>query len=176
MLPYFVLGGFAGLRRCEIARVERDREALRWSDLYFDAGNPNIEIRTIATKKTARQSDLHYVDADYAIEAVQAWLPLCDCKSPFVFRWTTRQWQELKRRFKKATGIKFIKNGFRNSFATFALSYNGLNGLGQVAKQMGDLEGTVRHHYVRNLPAGSGRAWFNLRPFEVVSSPTAVMA
>jgi hypothetical protein len=173
MLPYFILGGFAGLRRCEALRVDRGADAIRWTDLHFDAEIPNIEIREAVAKRTARQSDLHYIDADYALESVQAWLPLCPQNSPLICRWTQRYMQELKRRFTKATGIKFIENGFRNSFATFALSYNGLQGLDGVARQMGNTAEIIRRHYMRNLPAGSGRAWFSLRPFEVVSSAAA---
>ena len=173
MLPYFVLGGFAGVRPCEVVRVNRNADAIRWSDFHFDVEHPNIEIRDAITKQTARDSDLHHIDAEYALEAIRAWLPLCRNESPLICRWTKRYMQELKRRFTKATGIKFIKNGLRNSFATFALSYDGLSGLGAVARQMGNSEGIVRRHYARNLPTGSGRAWFSLRPFEVVSSAAA---
>ena len=177
MLPYFVLGGFGGVRPCEVVRVNHSRDAIRWSDLHFDVEDPNIEIREAITKRTARDSDLRHIDAEYALEAIRAWLPLCKNESPQICRWTKRYMQELKRRFTKATGIKFIKNGFRNSFATFALSYSGLSSLGAVARQMGNSEGIVRRHYARSLPAGSGRAWFNLRPFEIVSSqPASVMA
>jgi hypothetical protein len=84
--------------------------------------------------------------------------------------------QELKRDFTKATKIKFIENGFRNSFATYALTFNGLQGVGKLALEMGNSEGICKRYYVKNIAPGSGRAWFSLRPFEVVSSPAAVTA
>ena len=76
--------------------------------------------------------------------------------------------QELKREFKKATGLKFTENGFRNSFATYALTFNGLQGVGKLALEMGNSEATCKRHYVKNIAPGSGKAWFSLRPFEVV--------
>jgi hypothetical protein len=176
LLPWFVLSGFGGLRGCEAYRLRGDADALKWTDLHFQTQLPelpNIEIREGATKKTNQKNgDKHHVDMEPAIEAIKLWLPLCPQYEgvPFIVRWTKRNIQDLKRAFTKTTGIKFIKNGFRNSFATFALSYNGLSGLGQVARQMGDAENVVERHYVRNLPAGSGKAWFDLRPFEAVKA------
>jgi integrase len=176
LLPYFVLSGFLGLRSCEARRENRLAEAIRWTDLHFDVEVPNVEVREEVAKQTARDSDVHWIESSHALEAVKAWLPIAQQKSPFIVPWTKRQIQELKREFTKATGIKFIKNGFRNSFATYGLTYNGLQGVGKLALEMGNAEDTCKRHYVKNIAPGSGRAWFSLRPFEVVSSPVAVMA
>ena len=45
MLPYFVIGGFLGLRRHEALRMKRNTDALRWTDLHLDSEIPNIEVR-----------------------------------------------------------------------------------------------------------------------------------
>jgi len=103
-----------------------------------------------------------------ALDAVNAWLGLCDRNEPFIIKFGSRKMQDLKTAFTERTGIKFLENGFRNSFATYALSYSTLSGLGHVAKQMGNSEAICAEHYSRNLPTGSGKAWFDLRPFEVI--------
>jgi hypothetical protein len=176
MLPWFVLSGFCGLRSCEAYRLNRGAEAIRWTDLHFDAEVPNIEVREEVAKATARDTDVRHVESAHYLEAAKAWLTLVPANGPFIVRWTKRQMQELKRDFTKATKIKFIENGFRNSFATYALTFNGLQGVGKLALEMGNSEGICKRHYVKNIAPGSGRAWFSLRPFEVVSSAVAVMA
>lgn len=173
MLPWFILSGFCGLRSCEACRLNRGAEAIRWTDLHFDAEVPNIEVREEVAKATARGTDLRHVESAHYLEAAKAWLTLVPANGSFIVRWTKRQMQELKRDFTKATKIKFIENGFRNSFATYALTFNGLQGVGKLALEMGNSEGICKRHYVKNIAPGSGRAWFSLRPFEVVSSAAA---
>jgi hypothetical protein len=173
MLPWFVLSGFCGLRSCEAYRLNRGAEAIRWSDLHFDAEVPNIEVRGEVAKATARDTDVRHIESAHYLEAAKAWLTLVPANGSFIVRWTKRQMQELKRDFTKATKIKFIENGFRNSFATYALTFNGLQGVGKLALEMGNSEGICKRHYVKNIAPGSGRAWFSLRPFEVVSSAAA---
>ena len=171
LLPYFVLSGFAGLRSGEVIRDDsKGADALRWTDIRFGAQTPNIEIRVEIAKKTMRKTnDAQYVDARYAIDAVNAWLALYpQNKSLWVCPWTSSKIYQLKAKFAAATGIKFIRNGLRNSFGTYALAYCDLNGLGHVAKQMRNSEDICRRHYVRNLLTGAGKAWFDLRPFEVI--------
>lgn len=165
LLPWFVVSGFLGLRSCEARRENRNADSIRWSDLHFDADPLFVEIRRIKGN-----SRLHHVERDYAIEAAKAWLgiygkPVTD--GPIVL-WTKRQIQELKRDFKKMTGMTFSENGFRNSFATYALAFDGLQGVGKLALEMGTSEAIAMKHYVKTIAPGSGRAWFNLRPFEVV--------
>jgi hypothetical protein len=173
MLPWFVLSGFCGLRSCEAYRLNRGAEAIRWTDLHFDAEVPNIEVREEVAKATARDTDIRHVESAHYLEAAKAWLSIVQPNGPYIVRWTKRQMQELKRDFTKATKIKFIENGFRNSFATYALTFNGLQGVGKLALEMGNSEGICKRHYVKNIAPGSGRAWFSLRPFEVVSSAAA---
>ena len=177
MLPWFVLSGFCGLRSCEAYRLNRGAEAIRWTDLHFDAEVPNIEVREEVAKATARDTDVRHVESAHDLEAAKAWLTLVPANGSFIVRWTKRQMQELKRDFTKATKIKFIENGFRNSFATYALTFNGLQGVGKLALEMGNSEGICKRHYVKNIAPGSGRAWFSLRPeSNVIPMPGAAAA
>jgi site-specific recombinase XerC len=179
LLPWFVVSGFLGLRSCEARRENRNADSIRWSDLHFDAEVPYVEVRASVVKgRMGKPRKSRYIETSHYLEAAKAWLEYYgkpETDGPIV-RWTKRQIQELKRDFKKATGLRFTENGFRNSFATYALTFNGLQGIGKLALEMGDSEAVCNRHYVRSIAPGSGRAWFSLRPFEVVSSPAAVMA
>jgi hypothetical protein len=72
--------------------------------------------------------------------------------------------QALKAEFTAATGIRFVENGFRNSFASYALTYTGLDGVGKLALEMGNSEAICKRHYIKALEPRSGQAWFSLRP------------
>lgn len=171
LLPWLIVSGFAGLRTKEAVRTACGDQAIEWRDLLFDNAKPHLWVREEIAKKTDRQSgDERPVDFPYAVEAMRAWLALVPRRegNPFVVPCTIRTIHQLKGRFTKATSITFTDNGLRNSFGTYAFSYSGESALGQVAKQMGTSETIARRHYVRNLPAGTGREWFDLRPFEVV--------
>jgi hypothetical protein len=163
LLPLFVLGGFCGLRPCESRRLTRNAESIRWSDLYFDRGF--IEIRDEAAKSTKREDDTRHIETAHYLQAAKAWLELCPATdNGFVVPWTKRKIQDLKRAFKAATGIRLLENGLRNSFASYALTYDGLASVGKLALEMGDSEAVCKRYYIRTLLPGSGRAWFNLRP------------
>jgi integrase len=166
MLPYFVIGGFLGLRRHEALRMKRNADALRWTDLHFDSEIPNVEVR----EDIAKTEKVRFIESVHYLEAFKSWLPFIPQDRPHIVPWTHSKMQKLKAAFTKATKIKFIENGFRNSFATYALTYNGLQGVGKLSVEMGNTEEICKRHYVRNIAPGSGKAWFSLRPFEVVSS------
>jgi integrase len=168
LLPWMILSGFAGLRTCEVSRVHRGSDAIRWSDLHFDAKIAAIEVREAVAKGGRRRP----IDKPYAIEAVKAWLDFYSTKSSLtdhICPIGSAALDTLKGEFTKATGIKFNKNGLRNSFATYALSYDGNEGAGSVAKQMGNSEKVLLSNYAQLLPSGSGQAWFDLRPETAVN-------
>ena len=173
LLPWFVLSGFAGLRSCEAFRVNLKSDSVKWSDLYFEGvAEPHIQI----SESVAKGGIPRGVDMAPALEALEAWLPLAprqDEGNPHIVRYTSKKIEDLKQAFTKRTGIKFIANGFRNSFATYALAYSTLSGLGHVSKQMGDSEAICKRHYAQWLPTGSGKRFFDLRPLEVVPAVTA---
>jgi len=172
LLPWFVISGFGGLRSCEAFRTNLKRDSLKWSDLYFaGVDEPNIQL----TETVAKGGRPRPVDMAPALEAIKAWLPFCPREGKYIVRYTSKKIENLKAQFTKRTGIKFLENGFRNSFATYALSYSTLSGLGHVAKQMGNSEAICKRHYAQNLPTGAGKRWFDLRPFEVVPAITAAV-
>jgi integrase len=165
LLPWFVLSGFAGLRSCEAFRTNLKRDSLKWTDLYFaGVDEPHIQL----SGSVAKGGRPRPVDMAPALEAIQTWLAFCPRgNGEHIIPVTSRTIVALKTEFTKRTGIKFKANGFRNSFATYALAYSTLKGLGYVSKQMGDSEAICKRHYAQNLPTGAGKRWFEgIRPDE----------
>lgn len=167
LLPWFVLSGFCGLRSHEAVRIDQTRDALKWNDLYFDEKSPFIHIRSEVAKHTPRR-DRNFerrVFTSLYVGAARAWLELLDWgPSQFVVPITKRTLQEYKRKWKKATGLRFTHNGLRNSFASYALAVEDVKGIGHLAIEMGNSEATCKDFYVTNLVPRIGEAWFEIRP------------
>lgn len=171
LLPWFVLSGFAGVRTCEAVRGdEKGADAVRWSDLYFDLDIPQILIR----KEIAKTDKPRYIETSHYVLAVRSWLSLIPMDGAQIVGRNEGQMNDLKRAFEARTGIKFLANGFRNSFATYSLTFDGMRGVGKLAIEMGNSEAVAGRHYIQHIAPGTGRAWFNLRPFEVVSGAAAM--
>jgi integrase len=159
LLPWFALSGFCGLRTSEAYRIKSSDEAIRWSDLYFDRGFVDIRAEVAKPKTPAR-----HIERPHALAAAKAWLDLVQPKTEFVVPWTHRKIQDLKREFTETTEIKFIENALRNSFASYALTYTGLDGVGKLALEMGNSERICKKHYIKRLDPGSGKTWYGIRP------------
>jgi integrase len=160
LLPWLVLGGFGGLRTCEIAGRP---DALRWTDLHFDGLIPSIEIR----EEVSKTGDLRQMDLPHALEAIKAWLDLYRSVSPlkdFVCPISEHTLTILKTKFTKVTGLVFQDNALRKSFATYGLAYDLQTGGNDMAKQLGHDERVLHKNYAKRLPSGSGLGWFKLRP------------
>jgi integrase len=162
LLPWFALSGFCGLRSCEAFRATNGVDAVKWTDLHFDRGF--IEIRPEITKKTRKGARRRYIKTQHYLEALKAWLALVPRESETIVQWSEGKIGRLKREFSKRTGIKFLENGFRNSFASYALTYNGELGIGALAIEMGNSEAICKQFYIETLEPQTGAAWFNLRP------------
>jgi hypothetical protein len=68
---------------------------------------------------------------------------------------------KLRRKLAAIMKIKLPDNCFRNSYATYGLTFRSL---GDVAKAMGDAEATVKRYYTETLEPGTGRKWFEVTP------------
>jgi hypothetical protein len=163
LLPWFALSGFCGLRSCEAFRTDGSSDAIRWSDLYLDRGF--IEIREGVGKHTRREEgDKRHIETAHYVDAAAAWLALVPRTGEFIVPVGKRMVQELRAEFEKRTGIKLLENGLRNSFASYALTYDGLQGVGKLAIEMGNSEKIAKQYYIKTLLPRAGQAWFNLRP------------
>jgi hypothetical protein len=155
-LAVFVLGGFAGMRACELMKVYANDQVIQWEDIKWE--KHHIHVRDVVAKQTRRDSDQRFIPLE---PAVVAWLKGIAKPSGPVVQFAESAFREYRRQLLARLKITFPINALRNSYASYSYSFR--SG-GEVAKAMGDLEETVRRHYIEGMEPDTGLAWFALRP------------
>jgi hypothetical protein len=156
LLPYFVLGGLAGMRRAELLRDRNAQSILEWTDILWDENL--IKVRDEVAKQTRAADRTRYIPLE---PATREWLNLVQQNAgPVVNIWQSTH-TKLTRELFKALEIDLPENGLRNSYASYAQTFRGA---GDVAKACGDLEATIKRFYIQTLKPGTGKAWFDIRP------------
>jgi site-specific recombinase XerD len=173
LLPYFVLGGFAGIRRAEMISSEpADRDPrIEWSDIDFKLNK--IRIRHEVAKETLAVDRRRSIPLE---PAAKEWLQLVAKTEGPVMQISQSTLQREKAALLDQLGIKVPENALRNSYASYGCAFRSI---GDVARAMGDLEVTVKRYYVDLVDDPElGRAWFNLRPSEnkIISIGAAAFA
>ena len=153
LLPYFVLGGLQGLRTCEMVKERADYPVIEWRDLLWK--KELLVVRDEVAKQTRSRDKLRYVP----LEAASVKLLRAVAGEGRVIPLGRRIFQSLRRDLCKEMRVRWPENCLRNSYATYALTFRSS---GEVARAMGDAEGTVKRYYVRTLEPGVGKRWFNL--------------
>jgi hypothetical protein len=154
LLPYFVLGGMAGMRTCELVRSNPGDPVLNWEDVLW--AKNLIVVRHEVAKQTRSRDHKRYVPLEpEAAEILRPFAqegPVIACCDNHLF---------IKRReLAHEMRIKLPENCLRNSYATYALTFRSI---GEVAKAMGDAESTVKRFYVQTLEPGVGHEWFQTK-------------
>jgi integrase len=152
--PYWLLGGFCGLRSAELERLE-------WRDIDWEHRPPLVEVNPAKSKTASRR----HVDI---CDALLAWLR--------PYRGNTGRIVPigLQRRLladRKRAGIaSWPSNGLRHSFASYHLARH--NDQGKLAAQMGHMNSamTYRHYFQRVKPAAA-EVWWSIVP----ESPSNVL-
>ena len=153
LVLYFVLGGLQGLRTCEIVRERADYPVIEWRDFLWK--KKLLIVRDEVAKQTRARDRLRYVPLERAtIELLQ---PLADTGR--VIPIARRIFQGLRRDLCKEMRVRWPENCLRNSYATYALTFRSS---GDVARAMGDAEGTIKRFYVQTLEPGVGKKWFDV--------------
>jgi hypothetical protein len=156
LLPYFVLGGLAGMRRAELLRDRNVQQILEWTDIFWDKNL--ISVRDEVAKQTRAADRRRLIPLE---PAAREWLNLVRQNAgPVVNLWQSTH-TKLTRELFKALEIDLPENGLRNSYASYAQTFRGA---GDVAKACGDLESTIKRFYTQLLEPGTGKAWFDIRP------------
>jgi len=169
-LPYWLLGGFAGLRRAEIERLE-------WKDVRFASGL--IEVPALKAKTASRR----FVKIQ---PCLAQWLAPYANRSGKVCPDNLRNLLEIDRMragfkptafgsiIKKAAGIKldpatlkglkkWPSNGLRHSFASYHLAYFG--DAARLADQLGHVNQVLLfRHYRELVTPDEGAKWWQIRP------------
>jgi integrase len=153
LVPYLVLGGFQGLRTCEIVREHGADPVIEWSDILWK--KKLIVVRDEVAKQTRASDRLRYVplepDAVDLLESLRATGPVL----PIMRKAFYSLRQDLCRQMR----VRWPENCLRNSYATYAQTFRSA---GDVARAMGDAESTVKRFYVQTLEPGVGKKWFSL--------------
>jgi hypothetical protein len=160
LLPYFVLGGLQGLRTCEMVRERADYPVIEWRDFLWK--KELLVVRDEVAKQTRARDKLRYVPLEAA--SVKLLRPLAG--QGRVIQIARRAFQSLRRELCREMRVRWPENCLRNSYATYAQTFRSS---GDVARAMGDAEGTVKRFYVQTLEPGVGKNWFNL-PADVANS------
>jgi hypothetical protein len=152
--PYFVLGGMAGMRTCELVRSNPGDPVLNWEDILWTKNL--IVVRHEVAKQTRSRDHKRYIPLEPAAAEILRPLagegPVIACCDNHLY---------IKRReLARDMRIKLPENCLRNSYATFALTFRSI---GEVAKAMGDAESTVKRFYVQTLEPGAGHEWFEAK-------------
>jgi hypothetical protein len=155
LLPYFVLGGLAGLRTCELIRSASDDPVLCWEDILWR--KKLIFVRHEVAKQTRARDRRRYIPLEPAaariLEPLAGTGPIMTISVGYLHK--------LRRKLARLLKIKLPENCFRNSYATYGLTFRSL---GDVAKAMGDAESTVKRYYTETLEPGTGKKWFEVTP------------
>jgi hypothetical protein len=156
LLPFYILGGMAGLRRREMVSSDPRDPVVEWTDVWWSRNL--IEIRDEVAKQTGSVDHKRYP----ALEpAAKEWLSMVAKPTGRIVEISQSTLQRLNNELLDALKLKVPDNGLRNSYASYSLSFRTL---GDTAKAMGDNEATVSRYYVKKLEPDTGRAWFDIRP------------
>jgi len=160
LIPFFALGGLAGVRRCElISSQSADKDPrLEWRDIQWDKNQ--IRVRHEVAKETLADDRRRVIPLE---PSLREWLRLVAKPEGPIMAISQSQLQRDKAELlEKLGGIKVPENALRNSYASYGAAFRSL---GDVARAMGDLEATVKRYYVDLVDDPElGRAWFNIFP------------
>jgi integrase len=144
ILPYFVLGGFCGLRTAEILRL--NWEDIRWPEksIILSAGITKTRTRRLA--------------------------PLTDTAAAWLANWKDKTGRVLpikqpEHRVKdicKAAGVTWKHNGLRHSFITYRLAT--IKDAVRTAFEAGNSPQVIRSNYDAVATEQEGKAWFSITP------------
>jgi integrase len=144
-LPYWALGGFAGIRSAELERLE-------WSDIDFE--HKLIEINPRKAKTASRR----LVEI---CEALLVWLaPYRGSRGPVCPRGLAPRLLADRAR---AGLTHWPSNALRHSYASYFLEMH--NDAAKLALQMGHANATmIFNHYRQRVRPEAARAWWSIMP------------
>lgn len=144
ILPFLVIGGFAGLRHAEIARLD-------WQDIDLQEGF--IEVKAENAKTDTRR----IVPIK---ENLKAWLLLIAKKSGPVVGLANIA-NPLSKLAKKA-GVKWKHNALRHTYISARVAE--CADVARVADEAGNSPQIVRTNYLKRMRPAFAAAWFNIMP------------
>jgi integrase len=145
VLPYLVLGAFAGIRTAEIKRLE-------WDDIDLVSGYITIQGR----KAKTRQRRLIRIQPNLA-----AWLAILK-RTEGVVSDLERPDKTVYEIYAKKAGVKWKRNGLRHSFISYRLAAT--NDENMVSSEAGNSPQMVYRNYRQLVKPEKAAEWFGLMP------------
>jgi integrase len=159
LLPYIVIGAFAGLRGAEIQRLD-------WSEVDLQDGF--IEVKAEKAKTEVRR--LVPIKPN-----LSAWLKDCAKKSGAVcpFKNVVNQLMKLVAAVNKALPkgekpMKWKKNALRHSYISYRVAE--CADVARVADESGNSPAIIKANYLKRVKPAQAAEWFNIMPVEAVDS------
>lgn len=159
LIPFFALGGLAGIRRCElISSQSADKDPrLEWRDILWEKNQ--IRVRHEVAKETPAEDRRRVIPLE---PSLREWLRLVAKTEGPIMAISQSQLQRDKAELLEMLQVKVPENALRNSYASYGASFRSI---GDVARAMGDLEVTIKRYYVDLVDDPElGRAWFDIWP------------
>jgi integrase len=148
LVPYFVMGGFCGLRHAEITRLE-------WSDLDFAQ-----KVVRVGADKAKTASNRIVPLSDEAI----AWL------TPYIEK-TGNVCSDRQSKYARQVAVKlgtgWPANALRHSYGTYRLAT--VKSAAQVALEMGNSPKMVFAHYRKPVTEQDAKLYFSIMPKSAVN-------
>lgn len=145
IVPYLVLGGFAGIRRAELLR-------LKWEDIRFPVNT--IFLSSHITKTGSKRT------IEIAANLKQWLLPLAQKEGKVI----TDAWR-LRILIQEAcdkSGVRWKHNGLRHSFGTYRLAET--QDVGRTSLEMGNSPSVLFKHYRHLVTKDDAMAYWSIRP------------
>jgi integrase len=156
LLPYIVIGAFAGLRGAEIQRLD-------WSEIDLEDGF--IEVKAEKAKTDTRR--IVPIKAN-----LKAWLNECKKKAGAVcaFKNVVNQLMKLVAKINKAMPkktpekekMRWKKNALRHSYISYRVA--DCADVARVADESGNSPAIIRSNYLKRVKPAQAKEWFNVMP------------
>jgi integrase len=146
LLPVIALGGLAGIRLQEIARLE-------WADVFRVKGH--VEISTAKSKTRSRRLVT-------MCPALARWLNTYRDRSGLVWPHALDRWHDEFNTMLGSLEISPKRNGLRHAFCTYHFALNANESL--TAKEAGNSPQMIHAHYKGLATAAEARKWFAVKP------------
>jgi len=144
-LPYFAIGGFAGLRSAEIVR-------LTWADINLDE---KVIVLSSAVTKTRKRRVVNMPDnlvEWLRVSAVEKTGPVCPHARP----------NKATSAAASESGVKWVDNGLRHSSISYQMAI--VRDAEKVSEQHGNSSSEVQASYKANVLEKDATRWFSIIP------------
>jgi len=144
ILPMIVIGGFAGLRHAEIARLD-------WSDIYLDEGF--IEVKAQNAKTDTRRI------VPIKDNLKQFLLPQAKESGKVI---TVANTFKLLAEAIEVSKIKPKQNALRHTYISARVAESG--DVARVADEAGNSPQVIRSNYLKRIRPAAAAEWFSIKP------------